>query len=92
MQSAKPNHIQILRRLCPPVYWITEKTKYRNYLKKYDILPKDIRWHMIGHLQRNKVKYLVGKVSLIHSVDSLRLANQIETEFAKKRYDCKCSD
>ena len=39
---------------------------------------------MIGHLQRNKVKYLVGKVELIHSVDSLRLANQIETEFAKK--------
>ena len=38
---------------------------------------------MIGHLQRNKVKYLVGKVQLIHSVDSLRLAEQIEKEFAK---------
>lgn len=60
------------------------ENKVQELSEKYDILPKDIRWHMIGHLQRNKVKYLVGKVSLIHSVDSLRLANQIETEFAKK--------
>ena len=58
--------------------------KVQELTEKYEILPKDIRWHMIGHLQRNKVKYLVGKVELIHSVDSLRLANQIETEFAKK--------
>ena len=49
----------------------------------YEILPKDIKWHMIGHLQRNKVKYLVGKASLIHSVDSIRLAEQIEKEYAK---------
>mgnify|MGYP003474619912 CR=1 FL=1 len=41
---------------------------------KIDIMPKDIRWHMIGHLQRNKVKYIVDKVFLIHSVDSVRLA------------------
>lgn len=60
------------------------ENKVQELSEKYDILPKDIRWHMIGHLQRNKVKYLVGKVSLIHSVDSLRVANQIETEFAKK--------
>ena len=40
---------------------------------KYEALPKDIRWHMIGHLQRNKVRYLVGRVAMIHSVDSLRL-------------------
>ena len=52
-------------------------------VEKIDRLPKDIHWHMIGHLQRNKVKYLVGKVQLIHSVDSLRLAEQIEKEFAK---------
>lgn len=60
------------------------ENKVQELSEKYEILPKDIRWHMIGHLQRNKVKYLVGKVSLIHSVDSLRLANQIESEFAKK--------
>ena len=50
---------------------------------KYDALPKDIEWHMIGHLQRNKVKYIIDKVSLIHSVDSLRLAETIEKEAAK---------
>ena len=51
---------------------------------KYDRLPKDIKWHMIGHLQRNKVKYIIDKVSMIHSVDSLRLAETIEQEAAKK--------
>ena len=60
------------------------ENKVQELDQKYDLLPKDINWHMIGHLQRNKVKYLVGKVKLIHSVDSLRLANQIEKEFAKK--------
>ncbi len=48
------------------------------------MLPKDIRWHMIGHLQRNKVKYIVDKVALIHSVDSLRLAEEISREAVKK--------
>lgn len=43
-----------------------------------------IRWHMIGHLQRNKVKYLIGRAALIHSVDSVPLAEQIEKEAAKK--------
>ena len=44
---------------------------------------QDLSWHMIGHLQRNKVKYIIGKVDLIHSVDSLELARQIEKEAAK---------
>ena len=44
---------------------------------KINSLPKDIRWHMIGHLQRNKVKYIAGRVELIHSVDSIRLAEEI---------------
>ena len=51
--------------------------------EKYENISYPVHWHMIGHLQRNKVKYLVGKVQLIHSVDSLRLAEQIEKEFAK---------
>ncbi len=49
-------------------------------------MPKDIRWHMIGHLQRNKVKYIVDKVALIHSVDSLRLAEEISREAVKKTH------
>lgn len=59
------------------------ENKVQELCEKYDILPDNIRWHMIGHLQRNKVKYLPGKVALIHSVDSLRLAEQIEKEFEK---------
>ena len=50
---------------------------------KIEIMPKDIRWHMIGHLQRNKVKYIVGKVACIHSVDSLRLAEVINERSIK---------
>ena len=52
---------------------------------KYDELPSDIRWHMIGHLQRNKVKYVVGRACLIHSVDSVRLAKAVSTEAVKKQ-------
>lgn len=51
---------------------------------KIETLPEDINWHMIGHLQRNKVKYIVGKVAMIHSVDSLRLAEAIDNESSKK--------
>ena len=51
--------------------------------EKSNLLPGDIRWHMIGHLQRNKVKQVLPHTVLIHSVDSLRLAEQIETEAAK---------
>ena len=53
-------------------------------MDKYDHLPQDIHWHMIGHLQRNKVKYIVDKVQMIHSVDSLRLAETIDKEAKKK--------
>ena len=64
------------------------ENKVQELCDKYDVLPKNIRWHMIGHLQRNKVKYLVGKTYLVHSVDSLRLAEQIEKEFAKHNHVC----
>ena len=50
---------------------------------KYELLPKDLRWHMIGHLQRNKVKYIIDKACLIHSVDSVRLAETINQEAEK---------
>ncbi len=56
------------------------ENKVQELTDKYGQLPKDIRWHMIGHLQRNKVKYLIGKAVLIHSVDSLRLAQEIDRE------------
>lgn len=59
------------------------ENKVQEIMDKYPQLPSDIQWHMIGHLQRNKVKYIVDKVKMIHSVDSLRLAETIEQEAAK---------
>lgn len=60
------------------------ENKVQEILEKYDKLPKDIRWHMIGHLQTNKVKYIIDKVACIHSVDSYRLAEVISKEAVKK--------
>ena len=60
------------------------ENKVQELCDKYEKLPKDINWHLIGHLQTNKVKYIVDKVTLIHSVDSLHLAETIEKEASKK--------
>ena len=60
------------------------ENKVQEMMDKYEVMPKDIHWHMIGHLQRNKVKYIVGNVTMIHSVDSLRLAEEISKESVKK--------
>jgi len=59
------------------------ENKVQEMVQKYEQLPKDIQWHMIGHLQRNKVKYIVPFVSLIHSVDSTKLMEEIDKR-AKK--------
>ena len=59
------------------------ENKVQELCDKIEKMPSDIKWHMIGHLQRNKVKYIVGKVALIHSVDSYRLAEEISIQ-AKK--------
>ncbi len=60
------------------------ENKVQEILSKYEEMPKDIRWHMIGHLQRNKVKSIIDKVYMIHSVDSYRLAEEINKEAMKK--------
>ncbi len=60
------------------------ENKVQEILEKYPELPDDIRWHMIGHLQTNKVRQVVGKVCLIHSVDTVKLAREIDKESAKK--------
>ena len=59
------------------------ENKVQELTAKYEAHPKDIHWHMIGHLQTNKVKYIIDKAELIHSVDSLKLAETIEKEAAK---------
>lgn len=60
------------------------ENKVQEITAKYDRLPEDIHWHMIGHLQRNKVKAVIAKAAMIHSVDSLRLAETIEQEAAAR--------
>ncbi len=66
------------------------ENKVQELTDKYDAMPKDIRWHMIGHLQRNKVKYIVPFVHLIHAVDSYRLLQEIDKQAQKidKVVDC----
>lgn len=57
---------------------------------KHDVLPQDLRWHMIGNLQRNKVKYVTGRAVMIHSLGSLELAEEIEKESAKRGITMPC--
>ena len=59
------------------------ENKVQELIEKQEALPSDIRWHMIGHLQRNKVKYIAPFVHLIHGVDSLRLLKEINKQGAK---------
>ena len=61
------------------------ENKVQEICDKYDRLPSDIRWHMIGHLQRNKVKHIIDKVCMIHSVDSYRLAEEINIHAKKHK-------
>ena len=65
------------------------ENKVQEIMDKYEQLPSDIRWHMIGHLQTNKVKYIVDKVYMIHSVDSMKLAKEISKEALKKNITVK---
>lgn len=59
------------------------ENKVQEMVEKWEVLPKDIEWHMIGHLQRNKVKYMAEFVSLIHGVDSLKLLMEIDRQAQK---------
>ena len=59
------------------------ENKVQEMVEKYEVMPKDIRWHMIGHLQRNKVKYIAHFVEIIHSLDSFRLAEEIDKQGEK---------
>ena len=60
------------------------ENKVQELMGKFDNISEDVRWHFIGHLQRNKVKYIVGKVHLIHSLDSIRLLREIEKRYGDK--------
>ena len=66
------------------------ENKIQEMTSKFNDLPKDINWHMIGHIQTNKVKYMAPYVSLIHSLDSLKLAKEINKQALKNKRIIKC--
>ena len=66
------------------------ENKVQEMSEKFEVLPKDIQWHLIGHLQTNKVKYIAPFVSLIHSVDSMKLLNEINKEAKKNNRVIDC--
>ncbi len=66
------------------------ENKIQEMTEKWEKLPKDIKWHMVGHVQRNKVKYMAPYVSLIHAVDSLKLLKEIHKEADKNGHCIDC--
>lgn len=66
------------------------ENKIQEMTEKWEKLPKDIEWHMVGHVQRNKVKYMAEFVELIHAVDSLKLLKEIEKQAAKYDRTINC--
>jgi len=66
------------------------ENKAQELSAKHEVLPKDIEWHMIGHLQRNKVKYIAGFVKLIHSVDNIKLLKEINRQALKHNLIINC--
>src|SRR5574344_756345 len=96
-----PNNVKIIavskthpKELIQEVYdfghRIFGENKAQEMMEKYEALPKDIQWHMIGHLQTNKVKYIAPFVSMIHSVDSLKLLKEIDKEAIKNNRMIDC--
>jgi pyridoxal phosphate enzyme (YggS family) len=66
------------------------ENKIQEMVEKYEALPKDIEWHMIGHLQRNKIKYMAHFVGLIHGVDSLKTLKEINKQAKKHNRVIEC--
>lgn len=101
IKSTIPSHVQLVAiSKTHPVDIIIEaynsgqrvfgENKVQEMVSKQDVMPKDIEWHLVGHLQSNKVKYIAPFVSLIHSVDSLKLLSAInkEAEKVNRVIDC----
>lgn len=82
---SKTKPVSMIEELLPGGTLDFGENKVQELCSKYEQLPKNIRWHLIGHLQRNKVRYVVDKACMIHSVDSLRLAQAISEEGVKRQ-------
>ncbi|MBT3209074.1 MAG: YggS family pyridoxal phosphate-dependent enzyme [Bacteroidetes bacterium] len=88
VSKTKPN--EIILEAYQAGQKIFGENKIQDLVRKYEELPKDIEWHMIGHLQTNKVKYIAPFVGLIHAVDSLKLLSTINKEAQKNNRIIKC--
>ena len=66
------------------------ENKIQEMVSKWEVMPKDVKWHMIGHVQRNKVKYMAPFVDYIHAVDSIRLLGEIQKQAEKNNRQIKC--
>ena len=80
---SKTKPVETILQLYNAGHKIFGENKVQELVAKYEQLPKDIEWHMIGHLQTNKVKYIVPFIAMIHSVDSLKLIQEINKRAAK---------
>ena len=80
---SKTHPAELIREAYDAGQRIFGESRPQELREKYELLPKDIEWHMIGHLQTNKVKYIAPFVQLIHSVDSARLAEAIQAQAAR---------
>ncbi|MDO4633313.1 MAG: YggS family pyridoxal phosphate-dependent enzyme [Eubacteriales bacterium] len=80
---SKTKPVSMIEELLPLQVVDFGENKPQELKEKYGVLPKDLHWHMIGHLQRNKVKYVIDKACMIHSLDSLRLAEAVQAEAEK---------
>lgn len=66
------------------------ENKIQEMVSKWEVMPKDVKWHMIGHVQRNKVKYMAPFVDYIHAVDSIKLLGEIQKHAEKNNRQIKC--
>ena len=87
---SKTKSIDLIKRAYQTGHRDFGENKVQEMTSKFNELPKDINWHMIGHIQTNKVKYLAPYVSLIHSLDSLRLAKEIDKQAVKNKRVIEC--
>ena len=86
----KTRPVETLKEVYDLGYKVFGENRVQELTEKYETLPKDIEWHLIGHLQTNKVKYIAGFVNLIHSVESFKLLEEINKQAAKHNRVIPC--
>jgi pyridoxal phosphate enzyme (YggS family) len=86
----KTHPVEKLLDLYEAGHRIFGENKVQELVEKYEVLPKDIEWHLIGHLQTNKVKYIAPFIALIHSVDSWKLLQEIDKQALKHKRTINC--